>query len=127
MITVKGQIIFDIFGIDKMVIAKNHPVLIFVKRNVILFGMNITFRIDIQKTLNNLSLIHGFDNLINIIGLDLKIAGSVRVDSHHRAKLAKTVTTGRNHVNLFVKTMMHDPGFKAVDNLFTVISSTPGT
>ena len=105
LVTVAGDVILDLLGIDNAAVSQNDAVLLLIERNVGV-GYELLGLIGIVAEARNdaaLDEVLG-DDLLNVLGLDLNIERTLRKNLDERTLFAETETAGNDYLNLLGET-----------------------
>ena len=105
LVTVAGDIILDLLGINDAAVSQNDTVLLLIERNVSV-GYELLGLIGIVAETRNdaaLNKVLG-DDFLNVLGLNLNVERTLRKNLNERTLFAETETAGNDYLNLLGET-----------------------
>ena len=90
-VTALGDVLLDVLGVRRAAISQHHAVLLFIKRDLLLLRIRHAVQM-INKAVDDLAAEDGlFQNFVAVLGLDVNVHHTQRLDVHERAHLAEAV------------------------------------
>ena len=90
-VTALGDVLLDVLGVRRAAVSQHHAVLLFIKRDLLLLRIRHAVQM-INKAVDDLAAEDGlFQNFVAVLGLNVNVHHTQRLDVHQRAHLAKAV------------------------------------
>ena len=105
LVTVAGDVVLDLLGIDDAAVSQNDAVLLLIERNVGVGDELLGLIGIVAETRNDAALDEVLgDDLLNVLGLDLNVERTLRKNLDERTLFAETETAGNDYLNLLGET-----------------------
>ena len=86
-----GDVLLDVLGVAGAAVLQHHPVLLLIERNVLLPGIGHAVQ-TVHQAVDDLAAQNGlFQDLVAVLGLDVNVHHTHRLDVHQRPHLAEAV------------------------------------
>ena len=105
LVTVAGDIVIDLLGIDDAAVSQNDAVLLLVERNISVGYKLLSLIGIVAETRDDAALDEMLgDDFLNVLGLDLNVERTLRKNLDERTLFAETETAGNDYLNLLGET-----------------------